>query len=174
MSKHMKYKVAIPAILAILMACMGAAYVEAATATATVTLHVTIAPSSQLTLNDNSNDPKPSSGGNRRIPAATNRAGATARVSTASTPAILTVAASNDLMGGADIDPIAGVTASAKDTSGNLLLAAPAIRDEDAPGAGGVGCLTSYSETFNWYMAKSWSCSPGKNTVTVTYTLTSP
>lgn len=168
----MKYKVAIPAILAILMACMGAAYVEAATATATVNLHVTIAPSSQLTLNDNSNDPKANSGGNRRIPAATNRAGATARVSTGTTPAILTVAASNDLMDGTDIDPIAGVTASAKDTSGNLLLAAPAIRDEDAPG--GLGCLTSYSETFNWYMAKSWSCSPGKNTVTVTYTLTSP
>jgi hypothetical protein len=172
MSKDMKYKVAIPAILAILMACMGAAYVEAATATATVNLHVTIAPSSQLTLNDNSNDPKANSGGNRRIPAATNRAGATARVSTGTTPAILTVAASNDLMDGTDIDPIAGVTASAKDTSGNLLLAAPAIRDEDAPG--GLGCLTSYSETFNWYMAKSWSCSPGKNTVTVTYTLTSP
>ncbi len=163
-------KLAILAISVFLPACMSAACVEAATSTAAVTVSVTIAPSSQLTLNDNSNDTNTRSGGNRRVPAAKNSVGATASVKTGSTPAILTVAAGNDYT-----DPIAGDTASASDTSGNLFLAAPAIGGEIASGAaGGEGCPASYSETFDWYLTRSWSCSPGKNTVTVTYTLTAP
>jgi hypothetical protein len=162
MNKDMKCKVAILAISALLLVCMGAVDVEAATSTATITMRVTIEPSSQLTLNDNSNDPNIKSG-------------ATARVKAGSSPAILTVAPGNDLTGGADIDPIAGVTATARDSSGNLLVAAPDTQGGTASDAAGAeGCMASYSETFNWYLAKRWSCSPGKNTVTVTYTLTSP
>ena len=42
------------------------------------------------------------------------------------------------------------------------------------PRAEEQGCSASYSESFNWYLAKSWNCDTGKRTVTVIYTLTSP
>lgn len=162
MNKGARFKLAICAILTLLPVYVFATNAQAATSTATVTLRVTIEPSSQLTLDDNSND--------RKI-----ESGATARVKAGSSPAILTIAPGNDPTGGADIDPVAGVTATARDPSGNLLVAAPDTQGETAhAGAGGEGCLASYSETFNWYMTKRWNCSPGKNTVTVTYTLTSP
>lgn len=115
-----------------------------------------------MTLNDNS------SGANVI-------SGATAKVRNEATPAILTVAATNDSMNGSDTDPVAGATATATDPSGNLFLAAPAVRNETVPRAtAGQGCSSSYSETFNWYLEKSWNCDTGKRTVTVVYTLTLP
>lgn len=175
MWKDMKCKLAILAIFILILRYTGPASLEAATSTATVTLHVTIGPSSQLTLNDNSNGPNIESGGNRRVSAARNCAGATASVRTGSTPAILTIAARDDLMTGTDADPVAAITATAMDASGNLLLTAPAARNEPVPrSAVGQGCSASYSETFNWYLEKSWNCDTGKRSVTVTYTLTSP
>jgi hypothetical protein len=88
---------------------------------------------------------------------------------------MLTVAAIDDLTTGTDVDPSAAATATVTDASGNLLLAAPAARNEPAPrAAAGQGCSASYSETFNWYLEKSWNCDTGKRTVTVIYTLTSP
>ena len=175
MWKDMKCKLAILAIFILILRYTCPASVEAATSTAHVTLSVTIEPSSQLTLNDNSNDPNIKSAGNRRISAAQNSAGATASVRTGATPAILTVAAIDDLMIGTDLDPSAAVTATVTDASGNLFLAAPTARNETAPRAApGQGCSASYSETFNWYLEKSWNCDTGKRTVTVIYTLTSP
>ncbi|MHC1729622.1 MAG: hypothetical protein AB9866_27080 [Syntrophobacteraceae bacterium] len=76
---------------------------------------------------------------------------ATARVSSGSVPATLTVSASDDLPAGSNIDPVAAVTARVADASGNMLPAAEAW-----------GCLSSYSETFNWYLGKSWNCDTGK------------
>ena len=161
MSKDVKCRLAIALILAFLLTSVSAAYVQAATARATVTMNVTILPHSQLTLSDNPN--------------ATGGVGATASVQSGSSPAILTVSASNDSMKGMDIDPVAGVTATAADLGGVLLFSAPAARGQTPPGAAAEdGCPASYSETFNWYLTKSWSCSSDKNTVTLTYTLTSP
>jgi hypothetical protein len=79
------------------------------------------------------------------------------------------------LTNGSDTDPIAGATATATDPSGNLFLAAPDAGNETVHhAAAGQGCSASYSETFNWYLEKSWNCDTGKRTVTVIYTLTSP
>jgi hypothetical protein len=175
MWKDLKCKLAILAIFILILRYTGPASVEAATSTATVTLHVTIGPSSQLTLNDNSNGPNIESGGNRRVPAVRDSAGAIASVRTGSTPAILTVAASKDFMTGTEVDPAATVKATVTDASGNLFLPAPAARNEPAPrSAVGQGCSASYSETFNMYLEKSWNCDTGKRSVTVIYTLTSP
>jgi len=175
MSKDMKCKLAILAIFILTLRYTCPASVEAATSTAHVTVSVTIEPSSQLTLNDNSNDPNIKSSGNRGISGAQNRAGATASVRTGAAPAMLTVAAIDDLTTGTDVDPSAAATATVTDASGNLLLAAPAARNEPAPrAAAGHGCSASYSETFNWYLEKSWNCDTGKRTVTVIYTLASP
>jgi len=164
MLKDLKCKLAILAMFILISGYTGLAFVEAATATSSVhlTLTFTVEPSSQLTLNDNSNDPNI-------------KAGATARVRNGATPAILTVAANGDLINGSDTDPIAGSTATATDASGGLFLAAPDARNEAVPrNAAGQGCSASYSETFNWYLEKSWNCDTGKRTVTVIYTLTSP
>ncbi|MGO9020397.1 MAG: hypothetical protein ACLQVJ_18830 [Syntrophobacteraceae bacterium] len=162
MWKDMKCKLAILAIFILILRYTGPAFVEAATGTARVTITFTVAPSSQLTLNDNSNDP------NRK-------SGATAKVRTGTTPAILTVVASDDWMTGTDADPAAAATATVKDASGNLFLAAPDARNETASHtAEGQGCSASYSETFNWYLEKTWNCDTEKRTVKVTYTLTSP
>ena len=162
MWKDMKCKLAILAIFILILRYTGPAFVEAATGTARVTITFTVEPSSQLTLNDNSKDP------NRK-------SGATAKVRTGTTPAILTVAASDDLITGADADPSAAGLAAVTDRSGNFFLEAPAPRNEtDSPAAAGQGCSASYSETFNWYLEKSWKCNTEKRTVKVTYTLTSP
>jgi hypothetical protein len=162
MWKDMKCKLAIHAMFILIAGYTGPAFVEAATRSAYLTLTFTVEPSSQLTLNDNSNDPNMKSG-------------AIARVRNGATPAILTVTAGGDLMKGSDTDPIAGSTATATDASGNLFLAAPAAGNETVPRAAeGRGCSASYSETFNWYLEKSWNCDTGKRTVTVIYTLTSP
>jgi hypothetical protein len=175
MRKDAQCKLVILAIFILILRYTGPASVEAATSTAQVTLSVTIGPSSQLTLNDNSNGPNIKSGRNRRISATHNSAGATASVRTGAAPAILTVSAINDSMNGSGYDPIAGITATVTDTDGNLFLAAPAARNETGPrAAAGQGCSASYSETFNWYLQKNWNCDAGKRTVTVIYTLTSP
>ena len=156
MWKDVKCKLAILAMSILIPGYTGPAFVEAATSTAHLTLGVIIEPSSRLTLNDSSNS-------------------ATASVRTGAAPAILTVVAGNDSTNGSDSDPIAGSTASATDASGNLLMTAPAARNETFPrSAAGQGCSASYSETFNWYLEKSWNCDTGKRTVTVIYTLTSP
>jgi len=171
----MKCKLAILTIFMLILRYTGPASVEAATSTAHVTVSVTIGPSSQFTLNENSNDPNIKSAGNRRVSAAQDSAGAIANVRTGTAPAILTVAAIDDWITGTDADPAAAATATVKDASGNLFLAAPAARNDTAPPAAeGQGCSASYSETFNWYLEKSWSCNTGKRTVTVIYTLTSP
>ena len=62
MWKDVKCKLAILAIFILIPGYTGPAFVEAATSTAHVTLSVTIEPSSQLTLNDNSNDVNVKSG----------------------------------------------------------------------------------------------------------------
>ncbi|MFZ0929258.1 MAG: hypothetical protein WAN11_11695 [Syntrophobacteraceae bacterium] len=173
--KDMKCKLAILAIFILILRYTGPASVEAATSTAHVTLSVTIPPTSQLTLDDTTLDPNIKLGRGRRILAAQNSAGATATVRGSSTPAILTVAAIDDWMTGTDADPAAAATATVKDASGNLFLAAPDARNETASHtAEGQGCSASYSETFNWYLEKSWNCDTGKRTITVIYTLTSP
>jgi hypothetical protein len=175
MWKDVKCKLAILAISILIPGYAGLAFVEAATSTAHVTLSVTIEPSSQLTLDDTTSDPNIKYGRGRRIPAAQSSAGATAMVRNGATPAILTVAASDDLTNWSDTDPIASATATATDPSGNLFLAAPDSRNEIIHrAAAGQGCSASYSETFNWYLEKSWNCDTGKRTVTVIYTLTSP
>lgn len=159
--KNVKCKLAILAMFILISGYAGPAFVEAATRTARVTLTFTVEPSSRLTLHGNFNDPNVKSG-------------ATASVGTGATPAILTVAASDDSMTGSD-SPIARTTATAKDKKGNLFLAAPADRNETVHRAvAHKGCSASYSETFNWYIEKSWNCDTGKRTVTVIYTLTSP
>ena len=163
MWKGMKCRLVILAIFILIPGYTGPAFVEAATSTAHVTLSVTIEPASQLTLNDNPNDPN-------------TKPGATAKVRNEATPAILTVAASDNLMNGSDTDPVAGATATATDPNGNLFVAAPPdAQNGTVPrAAAGQGCSASYSETFNWYLEKSWNCDTGKRTVTVIYTLTSP
>jgi hypothetical protein len=162
MWKDVKCKPAILAMFILIAGYAGPVFVEAATSTARVTLRVTIEAASQLTLNDNSNG-------------ANAKSGATASVRNGATPAILTVAAGGDLTNGSDTDPIAGSTATAMDPSGNLFLTAPRAGNETAPRAAeGRGCSASYSETFNWYLEKSWNCDTGKRSVTVIYTLTSP
>ncbi len=175
MWKDVKCKLAILAISILIPGYAGLAFVEAATSTAHVTLSVTIEPSSQLTLDDTTSDPNIKYGRGRRIPAAQSSAGATASVRTGAALAILTVAASDDLINGSDTDLIAGSTATATDASGGLFLAAPDARNEAVPrNAAGQGCSASYSETFNWYLEKSWNCDTGKRTIKVIYTLTSP
>jgi hypothetical protein len=175
MWEDMKYKLACLAIFVLIVRYPGPAFVEAATSTATVTLHVTIGPSSQLTLNDSTADPSIKFRKGRLISATKFGAGATAGVKTGSTPAILTVAASDDLMTREDNDPTSGVTATVTDTSGNLFLAAPADPNQPANRtAAGQGCSASHSDTFNWYLEKSWNCDSAKHGVTVIYTLTSP
>ena len=166
----MKCKLPAMALMILVLIYTSAARVEAATSSATVALSVTIAPYSQLTLNDNSDDPNIKSSSMRRI------ADATANARTGSAPVILTVGASNDSIGQTDIDPAMGATGTASDMNGNFFPAAPPARNEAESGAAvGEGCLASYSETFNWYLEKSWHCSsPGKDSFTVTYTLTSP
>ncbi|MGO9532356.1 MAG: hypothetical protein ACLP3B_14420 [Syntrophobacteraceae bacterium] len=162
MWEEVKCKIAIMAIFILFLGYTGPVFVEAATRTAHVTLTFTVESSSRLTLNDSSNNPNVKSG-------------ATASVRSGAAPAILTVAAIDDLTNVSDSDPIAGATATAMDPSGNLFLSPPAARNEAVPrNAAGQGCSASYSETFNWYLEKSWNCDTGKRTVTVIYTLTSP
>jgi hypothetical protein len=173
--EEVKCKIAIMAIFIFIPGYTGPVFVEAATSTAHVTVSVTIEPTLQLTLDDTTADPNIKLGRGRRIPAAQSSAGATAMVRNGATPAILTVAANGDLINGSDTDPIAGSTATVTDASGGLFLAAPDARNEAVPrNAAGQGCSASYSETFNWYLEKSWNCDTGKRTVTVIYTLTSP
>jgi hypothetical protein len=161
MWKHTKGKLAALATLVFILSHVGPAFVGAATSRAVVTLKVRIERSSILTVN---NDP-----GRSGVH------GATASVRDASAPAVLTVETTNESADSPDFDPVTGVTARASDAHGNFSPAFPARPDEAAPRPlERQGCLASYSETFNWYLVKTWNCDTGKNSVTVIYTLTSP
>jgi hypothetical protein len=156
LSKDIKSKPAIIAILILLLAFMRPACLQAATSKATATVRVTIESSSRLTLGEN---PKK------------NSAQASASVKDGATPALLTVTAGND-----PLDPVADATATASDRNGNQFPAVPSSRTETVSRAASIaqGCSASYSETFYWYLSKNWYCDTGKNSVTVIFTLTSP
>lgn len=156
----MKFKITIPAMIGIIVSLAGPVFVEAATSSsARVTMRAEIA--SRATLSATT----------------TGSAGVTANVITGSSPATLTVTASNDSGTGTEIIPAASVTATSVNGTCSFspdVRSAP--RTNSSPETMGTqqGCSGSYTETFDMYLAKTWKCAAGSQPVTVTYTLTAP
>jgi hypothetical protein len=170
----MKFKIAVHAIIGIIATCACSAFVEAATSCANVTLRVNIV--SEATLSTGTTESlNIKAARNPGISAQKNGVGVAASVRDGSTPATLTMVASNDWENGTDAIPSAAVTATTGDTSCYFSPAVPGTRNKaSSDTVVGQGCSGSYTETFNLYLAKSWNCATGNHDIVVTYILAAP
>lgn len=172
----MKCKTMMLMMLALILIGAGAAW--GADATKNVTLSATVASTAKLTLSTSTitfpdGDPDIPS----PIAALENGAIVTAKVKTGSSAnsATLKVLAADDLKSGSDTIPITNVTSTATNTSGSFFTAGPVTWSKTALGATvGQGNSGSFSGTFNWFLANSWTYATGNYTTTAIYTLTAP
>lgn len=169
MRQYPKWGLIFLVIFALGPADMVSPPVEAAGSSARVTLSATVSPASRLTLNNSMVDRSVKIRNGGRTPPCVV---ATAQVSSGSSPATLSVSASDYPLNSRKINSVAVVTAAAKDAGGNTL---PVSVYEAVTGSLAAGeCLGSFSETFNWYLVKNWNCDTRERSITVIYTLTSP
>jgi hypothetical protein len=171
----MKFKITVLAMIGIVVSLAGSAFVEAATSSANVTLHVAIASEATLSA-DTTEFPYNKT---RRISGVSTQksgAGVTANVRMGSSPATLTIVANKDSDTGTEIIPAPLVTATSADRTCYFSPDIPGTQsNKSSPETMGTqGCSGSYTETFDMYLAKSWKCKTGSQTITVTYTLTAP
>jgi hypothetical protein len=172
----MKGKTMMLTILALLLIGAGAAW--GANSTANVNLSATVSSTAKLTLDTTTitfpdKDPDVVAS----IPANENGAIVTAKVKTGSSAnsATLKVVAATDLKSGSDTIPITNVTSTATNTTGSFFTASPGAWTTTAPGLTvGQGNSGSYSGSFSWFLANSWTYPIGSYAATATYTLTAP
>jgi hypothetical protein len=156
---------------------IGAGAAWGASATKDVTISATVASTAKLTLNTSTiTFPDADPDVTTSIPANENGAVVTAKVKTgSSTSATLNVLAADDLKSGSDAIPITNITSSATNTSGSFFSAGPITWSKTTPGVTvGQGNSGSYTGTFSWFLANSWTYATGNYTAQAQYTLTAP
>ncbi len=175
----MKSKTALLAILAITMTLMGAGLAEAATATGSVNLTAEVTSIAELTLGASVIDFPATNPSTASIPGVgTTSVSANVRTGSGST-ATLTALAATDLKSGSDIIPISNVTSTYTATTGTgfFIAGTPIAMSTTTPGATlatGTAASGSYTGTFTWAMANSWSYANGNYTAIINYLLTAP
>ncbi len=156
-----------------LVAFMGPAPADAATATQPLTINATVAARATLTLGSAAiNFPDASPDTTPSIAATENPVSVTAKARTgsASTPT-LTVLAGGNLTGAAGSIAISNVTwtaAAAPFIAGTMNAVTAQSAATFGAGSG------NYASTFSYFLANSWAYNVGSYTATVTYTLTAP
>ncbi len=177
MKMKMKSKIVLLAILAIALTGTGVAFGASTTGTVNLTAEVTSI--AELTLGASVIDFPATNPSTTSIPgSATTSVSANVRTGSGST-ATLYALAGGDLVSGGDSIGIANVTSTytASTGSGFFITGTAIPMSKTTPGATiatGTNASGSYTGTFTWALANSWSYANGNYTATITYTLTAP
>ena len=162
-------------MLALTLVAAGSAW--GASATKDVTVSATVSSTAKLALDTSTiTFPAADPDTTDSIPANENGAAVTAKVKTGATStAVLTVQATDHLKSGTDVIPISKVTSTGTNTAGSFFSAGPVTWTKSSPGATvGQGQSGSFTGSFSWFLANSWTYATGNYTATATYTLTAP
>ncbi|MDD5543226.1 MAG: hypothetical protein PHX83_08630 [Acidobacteriia bacterium] len=144
----------------------------AGSTTATLTINATVSSRAELTLSPTSITFPDASPTSSPTVAANSTVAVTANVRTASTStATLTALANGDLVSGSNTIPISNVTWTATPSPFIAGTMNKTTAQSAATFSAGSG---SYSGTYTFSMANSWSYNTGSYSQTVTYTLTAP
>jgi hypothetical protein len=172
----MKSRIFLLAILAITLAGTGVAF--GVTATGTVNLTAEVTSIAELTLGAGTIDFPATNPSTASIPgSATTSVAANVRTGSSSTATLVAVAGT-DLTSGSDTIPISNVTSTYSATTGSGFFISGAIPMAKNPGAtlatASSNASGSWTGTFTWALANSWTYANGSYAATITYTLTAP
>lgn len=150
----------------------GGTALYAATATQTLTINATISARAELTLSPTTISFADASPTTSPSVAANSTVAVTADVRTGSaSTATLTALAGGDLTSGSDTIPVSNVTWTA---SGSPFIAGTMNKTTAQSAATFSAGSGSFSGTYTFAFANSWSYNTGSYTQSVTYTLTAP
>lgn len=162
----MTFKNLFAATLVVIVGFGSVVITQAATRSARVNLRVEIPSRANLSAD---------AGGVSGLSAERSGSGVSASVRAGSSPVTLTLQATHDSGDGIQTVPAAAATATTAAKAAAFPPDQPGARNNASrDSASGQGCSGSYTETFNLYLEKSWSCANGNRPVTLTYTLSAP